>query len=228
MMSISRATSQKYGRRQRQVAGHLDGEQPEAAVPQGGLAQVGPQILRHDHRGGSSAKLSTRARNAGRPSSKASLGGHVEEIVHARLRAHHQGLHRDRPSIREAANHRVGRLAPAHGGRAVLQHVAPGEAEGQVAREHVERAQRTRGRSQVASTSMPPGRASPRSARSARWPAPPASRRAAASRGSPSPSRTSRSRCAPSPSRSPRAGGVRAGARARRVAGHVSLLVRAV
>src|SRR6266851_3401981 len=64
----------EVGRRQGQVAGHPHGEQPEAAVPHGGLSQVVPQILRRDHRRGSSAKLSTRARNAGRPPSKASLG----------------------------------------------------------------------------------------------------------------------------------------------------------
>src|SRR4030095_9842621 len=63
----------KVGRRQGEVAGHPDGEQPEPAVPDRGLAEMGSEILL-DHRSRSSEKLSTSARNAGRPASKAPVG----------------------------------------------------------------------------------------------------------------------------------------------------------
>ena len=60
----------EIGRRQREVARHLGGEEPEPAVPDHGLAQVAVIVSAQaisGHRRGSSAKLSTKAWNSAPP-----------------------------------------------------------------------------------------------------------------------------------------------------------------
>src|SRR6185503_20873788 len=135
MMSTSRATSQKY------EGGSVRLRTTRAASRPSPPYQT-IDSRRWPRRSWAISALQREARHQGRERGAARVEGaggrHVEEVVHARLGPHHQGLHRDLAAVGLPPHHRARGLTTGHRHRPALHDLAPREAEGEMAGQHVE------------------------------------------------------------------------------------------